>query len=88
MASPLGYGDLAKTFANRNLVIAQSQDWTGWLLASAHQGMARACAVVGDEAGRDRHIADAERALEHEDDPDNAQVVVDQLRTIPGRADS
>lgn len=83
VASLLGHGDLAKAFAGRSLEIARSEDWTGWRLASALEGMARACAAVGDGAGRDQHIAEAERALEAEDDPDNAQVVIDQIQTIP-----
>lgn len=83
VASLLGHAGLAKTFAARNLAIAEREGWTGWQLASAHEGMARACATAGDADGRERHVAAAERALSDEDDPDNAAVVRDQLATIP-----
>lgn len=84
VASLLGHGDLAQSFAKRNLRTALAEGWSGWRLASAHEGMARACAAVGDPAGRDRHVSAAGQALADEDDPESAQLVAEQLRTIPG----
>jgi hypothetical protein len=83
VAALLGYGELSVTFATRNLAAAMEHGWSGWQLASAHEGVARAWAAAGDPAKRDEHIAAANVALEGEDDPDNAQVVIDQLASIP-----
>lgn len=84
VAAHLGYSELSLAFATRNLDAAVEHGWSGWRLASAHEGVARAWAVSGDEAKVAEHVTAAERALESEDDPDSAQVVVDQLATIPG----
>lgn len=83
VAALLGHGELARTFAARNLAAADSLGWSGWRLASAHEGMARACAAAGDAGGRAQHVAVAEQALEGEPDPDDAQIVIDQLASIP-----
>ncbi len=82
VAALSGYGDLAAHFAARNLAIAEQEGWMDWRLASANEAMARACAVRGDLDACDRYIADAERALADEPDPDNAAVVRGQLATI------
>ena len=82
-ASLLGLGDLALLFAHRNLAIAEGQGWTGWRLASAHEGLARAHAVSGDGAGRARHLAAAEAALANEPDAEESQIIASQLATIP-----
>jgi hypothetical protein len=83
VASLLGFGDLAKLFADRNLATATAEGWTGWRLASAHEGVARACAMLGDGTGRERHVAEARAALSEEDDAGNVEVVAGQLATIP-----
>lgn len=44
VTSLLGHGELVRTFAARNLAAAEMLGFTGWLLVSAHEGMARACA--------------------------------------------
>jgi len=81
-ASLLGLGDLALLFARRNLDAATAHGWTGWRLASAHEGMARACAVAGDRDARDRHVAEAERALAAEPDAESRDLIASQLATI------
>ena len=83
VASLLGLGDLAVTFATRNLDMTSSSEWDGWRLASAHEGMARACAAAGDAEGYERHAAEAARVLEDESDPENRRHVADQLASIP-----
>jgi len=83
VAALLGLPDLAAMFARRNLATAESEGWSGWRLASAHEGMARACAAAGDPAGRERHVAAAMDALEQEADPEDRQIVADQLATVP-----
>ncbi len=54
VASLVGLGELARTFASRNLAIALDEGWDGWRLAPAHEGVALACAVLGnsDELAR------------------------------------
>ena len=82
-ASLLGLGDLALLFARRNLATAEAQGWSGWRLASAHEGMARAFAVAGDAGGRARHLDAARIALDAEPDAEERQVIADQLATVP-----
>jgi hypothetical protein len=82
-ASLVGLGDLALLFARRNLATAEAQGWSGWRLASAHEGVARACAVGGDRTGRDEHVAAAEAALAAEPDDEERQIVAEQLATVP-----
>ncbi len=82
-ASLLGLGELALLFARRNLATAEAQGWTGWRLASAHEGMARASAVAGDAEGRAAHLAAAEAALAAEPDAEERQVIAGQLATVP-----
>ena len=83
VTSLLGHGELARTFAARNLAAAETLGFTGWLLASAHEGMARACAATGDADARARHLAAAEAALETEDDPESRRIVTEQLASVP-----
>jgi hypothetical protein len=82
VASLIGMGKLALIFANRNLATAVAQRWDGWRLASAHEGVARACATLGDTEGRDRHYAEAEAALAREPDEEERELIASQLATI------
>jgi hypothetical protein len=84
-ASLLGLGQLALMFAKRNLAVALDQGWDGWRLASAHEGMARAYAALGDSEGVTRHVAEAESALARETDEEDRAVIASQLATIPTR---
>ena len=83
VASLIGAAELAQRFAARCLATAEAEGWDGWRLASAHEGVARACAAAGDVAGRDRHVAAARRALEREADPDDRGPIESQLASIP-----
>jgi hypothetical protein len=83
VASLLGMSELALVFARRNLEAATSSGWAGWRLASAHEGMARACAAAGDADGRAEHFGAAERALAGETDAEDARVIAGQLATVP-----
>jgi hypothetical protein len=82
-ASLVGWGDVAMTFASRNLAVADELGWSGWRLASAHEGMARAFATTGDRAARDRHVALAEEALASEPDVEDRDLIASQLATVP-----
>jgi hypothetical protein len=83
VASLLGLGDLALFFARHNLHIAESEGWRGWRLASAHEGMARACAAAGDGSGRDDHLRRARQALDDEPDAEDREAIDAQLGTVP-----
>jgi hypothetical protein len=83
VASLLGNGDLALTFARRNLAAAEELGWGGWRLASAHEGMARAWATAGSPDRRNAHIEQAEQALADEADADSVELIRSQLNSIP-----
>jgi hypothetical protein len=83
VASLLGLADLARLFARRNLDIALAHGWSGWRLASAHEGMARAYAVSGDADGRARHVEQATAALEDEPDDESRDLIESQLASVP-----
>ncbi len=83
VACLLGLGEMAALFASGNLATAEAEGWEGWRLASAHEGMARACATRGDDEGRSHHVAAARSALEREPDPEDRAVVEEQLASLP-----
>lgn len=85
-AALAGFADLSLAFASRNLTTAETERWTGWRLASAHEGMARACAVSGDEADRQRHLDAAYAALESEPDQGDRSLIETQLASVPATA--
>ena len=83
VASLLGFGDLATVFAERNLAAAEGMNWSGWRLASAHEGMARASAARGEADRRRRHLEAARQALESEPDPGERAVIAAQIDSVP-----
>ena len=83
VAALAGLPDVARVFARRNLDAAVANGWTGWRLASAHEGMARACAASGDVVARAHHVAQAELALRDETDEESRDLVASQLATVP-----
>jgi len=83
VASLLGMTDLALVFAERNLDTATAEGWDGWRLASAYEGMARACSTAGDAEGRQRHLALGRDALEREQDAESRQAIAEQLEAVP-----
>jgi hypothetical protein len=83
VASLLGEAGLALSYATMALERVQDEGWTGWRLASAYEGMARACASAGDGEGRDRFVDLAGEALEGEADPEEREVMARQLASVP-----
>ena len=83
VAAHLGLSALAVRFSGRALDRVESTGTGGWLLASAYEGMARAHACAGDAEGRARYTALAEAALEGIDDPEEREVIEEQLESIP-----
>jgi hypothetical protein len=82
-AALLGLGDLAVLFAQRSLAVATEQGWTGWRLASAHEGLARAYATLGDPDLRAFHLDAADAALATEPDAEESVIMREQLATVP-----
>ncbi|HUR73471.1 MAG TPA: hypothetical protein VMZ00_04300 [Sporichthya sp.] len=87
VAAELGLGKMAQRYAARALAVADGEGWKGWRAASVREGMARAAHAAGDSAQRDRWLAAAKEALATEDDPEDREVILDQLRQIPGWTD-
>jgi hypothetical protein len=86
VASLLGLVDLALIFAERNIALATGEGWHGWRLASAHEGMARACSAAGDAEGRRRHLERGREALERENDAESRTAIAEQLDSVPEAA--
>jgi hypothetical protein len=84
VASMLGFAPIAMRFARSALDRAVEQGFEGWLLASCHEGMARAHACAGNDSERDRHIRTAARLLDNVDDPGERNLVESQLESVPG----
>ena len=83
VAAHLGLAALAVRFSGRALDRVEAAGIGGWLLASVYEGMARAHACAGDAEGRQRYTLLAEAALEAIEDPEEREVIEDQLRSIP-----
>jgi hypothetical protein len=84
VASLLGLSAIAMRFARSSLDRAVEHGFEGWLLASCHEGMARAHASAGNDSERDRHIRTAARLLDNVDDPGERNLVESQLESVPG----
>jgi len=78
----LGEGPLALRFATAALD-AGPDDAPAWLRASLLEGLARAHAAAGDQAGRDLAEARAREALATEPDQEDRAIVESQLDSLP-----
>lgn len=81
--SVLGRAEPALHHARRCLEIASAGDVPDWLIASAHEGMARAYAVAGQRESALASRAAAETALAKVADAEDRQVVEDDLASLP-----
>jgi DNA-binding transcriptional MerR regulator len=80
--SVLGRAEPALHHAHESLARAQADDVPTWVLASAHEAIARASGVAGDQ-GAAREHADRARALAATiDDAEDRQIVMDDLATL------
>ncbi len=79
----LGRGEPAVFHALRSLTYASSDGVDGWVMASAHEGLARAQIVAGElDAARDSR----DRALELAEklaDPEDKNIVLGDIATLP-----
>jgi hypothetical protein len=82
-ASLTGLSSLALVFADAAVQRAESSDVPTWLKASAHEGLARASAAAGDEAGYEREARLTRALLDAVTDAEDRQLVEAQLASIP-----
>jgi hypothetical protein len=83
VAAHLGLAGVAQRFSQRALDRVEASGLDGWLLASVYEGMARAAACAGNAEDRARYTQLATDALAAVDDPDEREVIEDQLHSIP-----
>src|SRR4051794_10482199 len=78
----LGRAEPARHHARRVLEICEENGIGDWDLAFAHETLARAAAVAGDQEAKERHLADARRAAEFIHDPADRELLEGDLLTI------
>ena len=81
--SVLGRAEPALHHARRCLEIATASAVPDWLIASAHEGLARAYLVAGQRESALASHAAAEAALANVTDAEDRQVVQDDLASLP-----
>ncbi|HEX3823178.1 MAG TPA: hypothetical protein VHV79_01800 [Mycobacteriales bacterium] len=82
-ASLSGFSYVALLFAEAAVERAESAEVPAWLKASAHEGLARANAAAGNDAGYVREAATARTLLDAVDDDEDRKLVESQLASIP-----
>jgi hypothetical protein len=82
-ASLAGLADVALVFARAAVERADSEDVPTWLVASAHEGLARAHAAAGDRASYEQEAQRCRDLLAQVDDDENRALVQSQLDAIP-----
>ena len=78
----LGRAEPARHHARRVLEICEENGIGDWDLAFAHEALARAAAVAGDQQAAERHLADARRAAELIADPEDRALLESDLAAI------
>lgn len=76
----LGAASLAQRFGRTSL--ESSAALAPFYRGYAHEALARAAAVGGDEAARDHHLAEARTAAEQVKDDEERKMLADDLATI------
>ena len=81
--STLGRAEPALHHARRCVAVVTAADVPVWLVASAHEGLTRAYAVAGNREDARREHSVTVALLEQIHDPEDRQVVEDDLAAIP-----
>ena len=81
--SVLGRAEPALHHARRCAEVAAEADLPAWLVASSHEGLARAYVAAGDRPAAAAELARARAALARVTDPEDRQVVESDLAGIP-----
>jgi hypothetical protein len=85
VASHVGQPALALHYARRALEAIETGHFGDWQVAAAYEGMARASAANGDDAGRDYWVQRCTVALGAVPDAGDRSVVAEQLLNLPRR---
>jgi hypothetical protein len=81
-ASQAGLAEVALLFAQAAVDRAESADVPTWLVASAHEGLARAHAAAGDGSSYQREAQRCRELLAQVDDEEDRALVQSQLDAI------
>lgn len=79
----LGRSEPALHHARRCLEIAEAHGFRDWRIASAYEALARASAIAGDRAAAEEWKAKARSALDTIEDPEDREVVEQDLARLP-----
>ena len=78
----LGRAEPSRFHAAEALRLAVASDLGAFLLASAHEGMARAAMIAGDAAEFDRHVAESRRLGAQITDEEDRQIWKADLESL------
>jgi hypothetical protein len=86
VASRAGLADLALVYAAaaHERAVTADPPVPRWLVASTQEGLARAHAVAGHDAERDRWAEAARETLTEVDDDEDRELIESQLASVPG----
>ena len=82
-AASVGEGALSLNFAQLAYDLAQRIDAPDWLVASVHEGLARAYAATGNAPARDEWYAAASELADQISDQEYRALIADQLDSVP-----
>jgi hypothetical protein len=82
-AAAVGDGALAINFAQHAYDLAHDAAAPDWLVASVHEGLARACAAIGKARARDEWYAAATELADQIQDPEYRALIADHLDSVP-----
>ena len=82
-AAAAGEGALALNFAHYAYDLAHDTDAPDWLVASVHEGFARAYAAIGDTQARDEWYESAAELADQIVDDEYRALIADQLDSVP-----
>ena len=90
VASVLGSEDLARRFARNSLDIARDEDLGPFVVGYAHEALARAAALIGDDDALRTNLESARSRLGEISDPEERDLLaadLDELLPEPAKAD-
>jgi hypothetical protein len=77
-------GELSLNSAEHAFHVTQDSDVPDWLLASVHEGLARAYAAKDDVRARDEWYAAASELVDQIHDDESCWLIADHLDGVPG----
>jgi hypothetical protein len=82
-AAAVGDGALAINFAQHAYDLAHDAAVPDWLIASVHEGLARACAAIGKGRARDEWYAAAIELADRIENQEYRALIADHLDSVP-----